>query len=212
MLRSFSLSIALPILLTTACATVPLPGRGVRDQPVLPSPKPLMEGRGQIVPPKDKRASDRVKLETPAKGGKPGTKPADKKQSLSPTAIKAKLQEAEDKAQSARSLAQSAQTPEDWKLVAQQWTKAIDLLKPLPTQNNPIAPQVQQALTDARNGLARAQQAQSAPTSTSNEPITIDRSKSGKSQGLIYGDTPSPSPAASPSAKPSASPSPSPKN
>lgn len=215
MLRSSSLLLTLPfVLITTACATVPLPGRGGGQGP-LPPPKPLMEGRTPIVPPKEKSASDRVKLETPAKGGKPGTKPTDKKQSLSPAAIKAKLQEAEDKAQSARSLAQSAQTPEDWKLVALQWTKAIDLLKPLPTQNNPIAPQVQQALADARNGLSRAQQSQSAPTS-GNAPIEFDRSKSGKSQGLIYGNTSSPSPAASPSPNPSnnpsASPSPSPKN
>lgn len=206
MLRSFSLSIALPFFLTTACATVPLPGRGVRDQPVLPSPKPLMEGRGQIVPPKDKSASDRVKLETPAKGKSSVTKG----KPLSAAEIKTKLQEAEDKAQSARSLAQSAQTPEDWKLVAQRWTKAIDLLKTIPPQKGPIATQIQQVLADAGTGLNRAQQAQSASKSTNNAPIEFDRSKSGKSQGLIYGDTPSP--AASPSANPSASPSPSPKN
>jgi hypothetical protein len=211
MLRSLSLSIALPFFLTTACATVPLPGRGVRDQPVLPSPKPLMEGRGQIVPPKDKSASDRVKLETPAKGK---TSPTAKGKPLSAAEVKTKLQEAEDKSQSARSLAQSAQTPEDWKLVAQQWTKAIDLLKAIPTQKAPLSTQIQQLLADAGMGLDRAQQAQSAPKSSGNEPIQLDRSKSGKSQGLIYGDTASPaaSPSANPSAKPSASPSPSPKN
>ncbi len=210
MLRSFSPLLTLPFLLiTTACATVPLPGRG-GEQPALRPVKPLMEGRTPIAPPKDKTDSDRVKLDTPSKNGKPGTKPTDKKQSLA--TIKAKLQEAEDKSQSARSLAQSAQTPEDWQLVAQQWTKAIDLLKPLATQNKPLAAQVQQALADARNGLNLAQKSQSAPKSTNNAPIELDRSKSGKSQGLIYGDTPSPSPSASPSAKPSASPSPSPKN
>ncbi len=207
MVRSSSLLLVLPFFCLTACATVPLPGRG-GDQPALKPPKPLMEGRGPIVPPKDPKSSDRVKLETPAKASKPGAKPA----ILSPDAVKAKLQEAEDKSQSARSLAQSAQTPEDWKLVAQQWTKAIDLLKSLPSQKGPIAAQIQQVLADARSGLDVAQQSQSATKSSSNEPIKLDRSKSTKSQGLIYGDTPSPSPTVSPSTNPSASPSPSPKN
>jgi hypothetical protein len=206
MLRS--LSLLLPFLvLTTACATVPLPGRG-GDQPTLKPPKPLMEGRTPIVPTKDSKSpSDRIKLETPTKG-----KSGIKGKPLSAAEIKTRLQEAEDKSQSARSLAQSAQSPEDWKLVAQQWTKAIDLLKNIPTQKAPIATQIQQILANARTGLDRAQQAQSAPQSTNNAPIEFDRSKSGKSQGLIYGDTPSPSPAASPAANPSASPSPSPKN
>jgi hypothetical protein len=219
MLRSSSLlsclQLALPFLLLTACATVPLPGRG-GGQPTLKPPKPLMEGRGPIVVPKDgKSPSDRVKLETPAKGKASATP---KGKPLSAAEVKTKLQEAEDKSQSARSLAQSAQTPEDWKLVAQQWTKAIALLKAIPTQKAPISTQIQQLLADAGTGLSRAQQAQSAPTSSGNEPIQLDRSKSGKSQGLIYGDTPSPSanpsasPSPNPSAKPSASPSPSPKN
>jgi hypothetical protein len=209
-----SLQLALPFLLLTACATVPLPGRGGGQDPLKP-PKPLMEGRGPIVAPKEaKGPSDRVKLETPAKAKASNTpgKP------LSAAEVKAKLQEAEDKSQSARSLAQSAQTPEDWKLVAQQWTKAIALLKAIPTQKAPLSTQIQQLLADAGTGLDRAQQAQSAPKSSGNEPIQLDRSKSGKSQGLIYGDTPSPaanpsaSPSPNPSTKPSASPSPSPKN
>jgi hypothetical protein len=208
MLRSFSL--LLPFLVfTTACATIPLPGRG-GDQPTLKPPKPLMEGRTPIAVPKDSKSpSDRVKLEKPTKA-KASATPTGKP--LSATEVKNRLQEAEDKSQSARSLAQSAQSPEDWKLVAQQWTKAIDLLKNIPPQKAPIAAQIQQILANARTGLDRAQQAQSAPQSTNNAPIEFDRSKSGKSQGLIYGDTPSPSPSANPSDKPSASPSPSPKN
>lgn len=210
MLRSSSLLLVLPFLCLTACATVPLPGRG-GGQAALKPPRPLMEGRGPIATTQDsKKPSDRVKLATPGKPSKPGAKPSTPQATLSPAAVKAKLQEAEDKSQSARSLAQSAQTPEDWKLVAQQWSKSIALLKSLPPQKGPIAAQIQKGLADAGSGLNLAQQSQNTPKSSGNEPITIDRSKSNKSQGLIYGDTPSP--AATPSANPSPSPSPSPKN
>ena len=211
--RSFSLSVLL--LTLSACATIPSAGRGIVDPPSLRPVKPLMEGRGKaIVVSKDsKKLTDRVQLETPKSGkpAKPGTK------SLSSTELKAKLQDAEDKSASARSLSQSAQTPEDWQLVVQRWQKSIDILKPLSTQNTAIASQIQQALTDARTGQSRAQQeAQGLPKSSA-APLQIDRSKSGKSQGLIYGDIPSPSPnpsKASTTANPTQNPatSPSPKN
>ena len=209
--RSFSLSALL--LTLSACATVPSTGRGIVDPPSLRPVKPLMEGRGKaIVVGKDsKKLTDRVQLETPKSGkpAKPGTK------SLSSTELKAKLQDAEDKSASARSLSQSAQTPEDWQLVVQRWQKSIDILKPLSTQNTAIAAQIQQALMDARTGQTRAQQeAQGLPKSSA-APLQVDRSKSDKSQGLIYGDIPSPSPnpskaltTANPTQNPATSPSP----
>ena len=209
--RSFSLALLLTL---SACATVPSAGRGIVDPPSLRPVKPLMEGRGKaIVVSKDsKKLTDRVQLETPKSGkpAKPGTK------SLSSAELKAKLQDAEDKSASARSLSQSAQTPEDWQLVAQRWQKSIDILKPLSTSNTSIAAQIQQALADASTGQARAQQeAQGLPKSSA-APLQIDRSKSGKSQGLIYGDIPSPSPSPSkaPTSNPTQNPatSPSPKN
>jgi hypothetical protein len=207
MLRSISLWLLFPMLLN-ACATVPLSGRG-GEQPALRPVKPLMEGRGQLyVDKNDKNPSSRVKLETPAKAGK-GTS-GSKKNILSSAEIKAKLQEAEDKSASARSLSQSAQTPEDWKLVAQQWNKSIALLKPLITSDKSLTTKIQTALSNAQSGLDRANASQNAPKSSGNAPIELDRSKSGKSKGLIYGDIPSPSPIASPSPNPSLNPSPNP--
>lgn len=226
MLRSSFWLCALPFFLTTACATVPLPGRGVIDRPSLRPVKPLLEGRsGTLAVKGSPKTTDRVKLDPlPAQGRQTTSKKNTTQQKAqSPAAIKAKLQEAEDKSASAFSLAQSAQTPEDWQLVAQQWSKAIDLLSPLATQTTSLSPKIQQVLTEARRGLAAAQQSQAKKPSNSNAPIEFDRSQSRKTQGLIYGNTPSPSatPNSSPSSSPSSSaptsnppssPSPSPQN
>ena len=210
---SRSLPLSFLFLTLSACSTVPLPGRGLVNPPSLRPVKPLMEGRGNaVVASKDsKNSTNGIKLETPnSKSGKPaqsGTK------SLSTTELKAKLQEAEDKSASARSLSQSAETPEDWQSVVQRWQKSIDILKPLSTQNTAITAQIQQALTDARTGQARAQQEAERLAKGSAAPLQVDRSKSGKSKGLIYGDIPSPAPSPSkaPTANPTQSP-PSPKN
>ena len=214
---SRSLPLSLCLLTLSACATVPLPGRGIVNPPSLRPVKPLMEGRSNaVVVSKDsKNPTNRIKLETPnPKSGKPAQSST---KSLSTTELKAKLQDAEDKSASARSLSQSAQTPEDWQLVAQRWQKSIDILKALSTQNSSIAAQIQQALTDARTGQARAQQEAQGLPKGSAAPLRVDRSKSGKSQGLIYGDisSPSPSPSKAPTANPTQSPTqnpPSPKN
>lgn len=210
---SRSLPLSFLILTLSACATVPLQGRGIVNPPSLRPVKPLMEGRGNaVVASKDsKNPTNGIKLGTPnPKSGKP-TQSSTK--SLSTTELKAKLQDAEDKSASARSLSQSAQTPEDWQSVVQRWQKSIDILRPLSTQNTAIATQIQQALTDARTGQARAQQEAERLPKGSAAPLQVDRSKSGKSQGLIYGDIPSPAP--SPSKAPTANPTqnpPSPKN
>ena len=210
---SRSLPLSFLLLTLSACATVPLPGRGIVNPPSLRPVKRLMEGRGNaVVVSKDsKNPTNGIRLETP--NPKSGKSAQSSPKSLSTTELKAKLQDAEDKSASARSLSQSAQIPEDWQLVVQRWQKSIDILKPLSTQNTAIAAQIQQALTDARMGQARAQQeAQGLPKGTT-APLQVDRSKSGKSQGLIYGDIPSPAP--SPSKAPTANPTqnpPSPKN
>ena len=214
---SRSLPLSLLALSLSACATVPLAGRGIVDPPSLRPVKPLMEGRGNaVVVSKDpKNSTDRIKLEK--SGVKSVKSTSSNTKSLSTDELKAKLQDAEDKSVSARSLSQSAQTPEDWQLVVQRWQKSIDILKALSTQNSSIAAQIQQALTNARTGQARAEQEAQGLPKGSAAPLRVDRSKSGKSQGLIYGDIPSPSPSPSkaPTANPTQSPTqnpPSPKN
>ncbi len=207
------LSSSFLLLSLSACATVPAPGRGLVNPPTLRPVKPLMEGRGKniIVVSKDpKSPTSQIKREPPtSKSGKPtqsSTKP------MPINELKAKLQDAEDKSTSASSLSQSAQTPEDWQLVVQRWQKSIDILKPLSTQNTSMAAQIRQALADARVGQARAQQ-QAQEFKGSAAPLQVDRSRSGTSQGFIYGATPSPTPSSSkaPTPNPTQS-SPSPKN
>lgn len=62
-----------------------------------------------------------------------------------------------DKAASATSLAQSAQTTDDWRLVVTQWQRAIEFMKAVsPTSSNHAA--AQKLLATYQQNLARAQQ------------------------------------------------------
>ena len=199
MFRSFFSITALSFFATslTGCATVPLPGRGfTTPQPVRPV-KPLMEGREGAVSQKSSTPNPSAKL-----GTKPGVKPsasAQSKQTVPDSAVVSKLQEAEDKAASARSLSQSAQTEDDWTLVAQQWKRALALL-PNPAATSPLLGKVQQVRSTYTNGLQSAQaKTQGAPTATA--PIEVDRNTSGR-RGLILGTEASPSPSAASTDKP----------
>ncbi|MBW4470878.1 MAG: type IV pilin-like G/H family protein [Stenomitos rutilans HA7619-LM2] len=62
-----------------------------------------------------------------------------------------------DKAASATSLAQSAQTPEDWNLVLTQWQRAIAFMKAVPT-SSPNHAAAQKLLPSYQQALARVQQ------------------------------------------------------
>ena len=206
MFRSYFSITALTLLVTglTGCATVPLPGKGfTTPQPVRPV-KPLMEGREGTVSQKT----------TSTPSAKPGTQPGakpDAKSGVKPGAsaqsgqtvpdsrVAPKLQEAEDKAASARSLSQSAQTEDDWILVAQQWKRALALL-PNPAPTSQLSGKVQQARSTYTSSLQSAQaNAQGKPTAT--VPLEIDRNSSGR-RGMILGTEASPSPSAAPTDKP----------
>jgi hypothetical protein len=67
------------------------------------------------------------------------------------------LLEAEEKAESARTLAQTAQSGDDWDLVVRQWERAIALTETIPEGNSQFAT-AQQRLADYRTNLATAQQ------------------------------------------------------
>lgn len=62
-----------------------------------------------------------------------------------------------DKAASATSLAQSAQTPEDWNLVLSQWQRAIAFMKAVPS-SSPNYKASQNLLPSYQQALARTQQ------------------------------------------------------
>lgn len=61
-----------------------------------------------------------------------------------------------DRADSARSISQSAQNPEDWELTANRWEQALDLLDEVPAQD-PNRKYVTQKRAEFNHGLAVAQ-------------------------------------------------------
>lgn len=72
--------------------------------------------------------------------------------SPTPVSVDALLQEAEDKAVSAASVTQTAQSPDDWTIAEQQWKRAIALLKSVPA-SSPKRALAQQRLADYQRNL-----------------------------------------------------------
>jgi predicted aspartyl protease len=93
-----------------------------------------------------------------------------KSQPASPSKASTKLdsfQLAVERASSAYTIGQSAQSRDDWRLVANRWQQAIELMKTVPS-SNPRRTQVQQKLTEYQQNLAYAQRQASRPTTTPN--------------------------------------------
>ncbi len=94
-----------------------------------------------------------------------------------------RYQTALDRADSARSISTSAQSPEDWELVVSRWKSAIDLLKQVPKTdpNKKLANQklieFQSKLAIAQNRLARfsTQIAAQDPGIRVDKPLTSDQ-------------------------------------
>ncbi len=145
--------------LLTACQPVPSSSNGGSTAAVRPV-KPLPWKTTGTVQSTQSQAVPGFKVAdpsapTPKPSGKPTGKPATSP-STQPdnAAIAAKLAEAEDKAASALSMQQSAQTKEDWNLVFDRWKLAINMLKAIPGKN----PAVQQKIAQFQSGLVTATQ------------------------------------------------------
>jgi len=80
------------------------------------------------------------------------------------------LVEADDVANSAISLSQTAQSSDDWNLVVSRWQRAIDLLGRIPESASQYA-SVQQRLATYRSSLALAQQQESARSVETSAPL-----------------------------------------
>jgi hypothetical protein len=180
------------------CTPIPL-STGTSPQP----PRPVAPLPVETMKPKGLPSSPIGDRPNPAKSGKP----AQRLTPLSAAAVKAVLEQAEDRSISAANLEQSAQTKEDWQLVLSQWQRAIALLRNIP----PTSPQkalVQQRLASYQGQLARAKQA----SKSSAQPVNVapEPPSSGRAIPLILspGGSPSPSPSASPTASPDAKTSP----
>ena len=73
--------------------------------------------------------------------------------------------EAENKAISAKNIAQIAQTKEDWTLVTNRWQQAIDLIKAVP-KSNPKYSLAQKQLAEYQSGLNNAEKQLKLPAPT----------------------------------------------
>jgi hypothetical protein len=75
----------------------------------------------------------------------------------SPSSASDPIVDAEDAAQGAIALTQSAVSPEDWRMVVQQWQRAIALLESIP-KSDPQKTAIQDKLAGYKQNLAYAQQ------------------------------------------------------
>jgi hypothetical protein len=151
MQRSGWLSLGGLTVLLLGCQPVPIGGKaGFADKPS--PPPPLIKGpiEGKI---NDGRKPKGFEVNDPT-----AKQPA-KSKSNSPTPktpvgadVSQQLADAADKAVSAQSLAQSAQTQDDWNVVFDRWKKAIAILKAAPNQS----PAVKQKIVEYNNGLNTA--------------------------------------------------------
>lgn len=81
-------------------------------------------------------------------------------------------QQAIDRASSAFTLSRSAQSQDDWRLVASRWQQAIDLMASVPTTNLQHA-QAQKKTLEYRRNLTYAQQQVDRPTAAPNSSSTV---------------------------------------
>lgn len=109
--------------------------------------------------------------------------------SPAPTATGDPFAKGVDKAASATSLAQSAQTPDDWNLVLTQWQRAIAFMKAVPT-SSPNHAAAQKLLATYEQNLARAQQ-QAKRGGAIRKPIAVRGSTDDSGIPIIAGGQPS---------------------
>jgi hypothetical protein len=135
------------------CQPVPISGSATK-----PSPRPVkpLYDRPVTGTIQDGRKKTGFQVATPDSkptGTKPtGTKPGTKPAPGAPVDVSQQLLDAADKAASAESLAQFAQTKDDWNQVFDRWKRAIQILKTAPSQT----PAIKQKLAEYNSGLAQA--------------------------------------------------------
>lgn len=94
------------------------------------------------------------------------------------------FQEAENKAISAKNIAQIAQTKEDWTLVANRWQQAIDLIKAVP-KSHPKYALAQKQLAEYQTELNNAQKQLKLPASTPSK-LADNQEQSQETPGQVY--------------------------
>lgn len=205
-------------LTLSGCATVPL-GNYSTPSPA-PSVSPMRRAGevGTIVDPNELKHKKLFELAKPGTAKNP-TKSPKSGALLSAEEVKTRLQDAQDKAESAKSVAVVAQSQDDWNLVFLRWERAISLLRSIPPKS-PGAQSVPKLLAEYQQQLAQVKaEAKAALTPKNSGPIVIQRDPKAAGRTIILGGEAEPKSPKSgnqeakpgspqPSAAPSASPSP----
>jgi hypothetical protein len=195
----------------TGCQPVPLAGDS-SQKPKQPPVKPLYPGNitGTVHDGKQPKGSFEIVSpggKTSGKTPKPTAKAGSKPSPGATIDVSQQLADAADKAASAESLAQFAQTQDDWNGVFDRWKKAIAILK-----SAPQTPAIQQKLAAYNSGLSQATQAAQLSMNPSLAPVDPTGSRATKALvGGGGGPEPTPSAAPKPGDKPSDKPADAPK-
>jgi hypothetical protein len=186
--RSIPLTIAIAALLA-ACQPVPDSRSGTDEKPRPIKPLPAETMTVTVIEPDRPGGFKVAKVgEKPTtKPSGPATQPAAGKSvpSLSTAELQEKFQEAEDKAMSAASLQNSAQSKDDWNLVFERWKKAIVLITPIAGQS----PQLKQRLAEYQRNLSVATQEAQESLNPKAKPV---QESGGKPMIVKTGEDPQP--------------------
>jgi hypothetical protein len=200
--------------LVAGCQPVPLGGNTSQQTPR--PVKPLYPEGTMTTVVQGRKPKGAFELMTPGTksaakpGAKPGTKPA---KGGAAADVSQQLADAADKAASAESLAQFAQTKDDWNQVFDRWKRAIGILKGAPSQTAAI----KQKIAMYNDGLTQATRAAEISLNPSLAPV--DPAGSRATKVLIGGgeaekpkekDAATAKPGEPPTVKPEASPTASP--
>ncbi len=170
------------------CQPVPLGGSSApREQrPVKPLYDRPMEGTIQ-----DGRKKTGFQVVAP--NTKPTKTAASKATPGKPVDVSQQLADAADKAASAQSLAQFAQTKDDWNVVFDRWKRAIAILKSAPSQT----PAIKQKIAAYNKGLSQATREAQVSLNPSLAPVDPTGSRATKAL-IVGGDEPAAKPTAAP--------------
>jgi hypothetical protein len=185
--RSIPITIAIAALLA-ACQPVPSGQSRTDDKPRPIKPLPAETMTVKVAEPEPIGGGFKVAKvgEKPtAKPSAPAAKPAGQAPKLSPAELQEKFQEAEDKAMSAASLQNSAQSKDDWNLVFERWKKAIALITPIAGQS----PQLKQRLAEYQRNLSVATQEAQESLNPKAKPV---QESGGKPMIVRTGEDPQP--------------------
>ncbi len=205
--------------MVAGCQPVPLGGNTSQQTPR--PVKPLYPPGKMTTVVQGSKPKGAFELVTPGAKptAKPGAKPGAKATGGAAVDVSQQLADAADKAASAESLAQFAQTKDDWNQVFDRWKRAIAILKGAPSQTAAV----KQKIAAYNNGLEQATRAAEISMNPSLAPVDPTGSRAtralvggggggeeaAKAKGNAApkpGESPAPksegSPAASPEAKP----------